>query len=318
MSTNTKTYRILRLILFLSNSYPKTKDECNSFLDIKDSAFYSYCGLLKDTGFNLCQKEGKYWIDYTEQDFQILRNVLHFSEEETYLLSQTIDQLNEKSLSTAKLKNKLVAFLNQDKAVENYLQKEKSAKVQLLQKALKQKKQILLVNYSSGNSETIKNRLVEPFEFKNDFDLVWAFDTNLKQNRQFKVCRIQDILESPISWEYENQHRSKPVDIFRNTGDLNKDIELILNLKARNLLIEEYPLAEQFLTQVKPNRYELKARVAKYEGPARFVLGLAENIEINGDNGFLDFVESKLEKIYSLRKTWSSSIELRVNKTQQP
>jgi len=302
MSTDTKTHRILRFILFLSNSYPKTKDECNSFLEIKDSAFYSYCCLLKDSGFDLRQKEGKYWIDYTDQDFQILRNILHFSEEETYLLSQTIDQLDEKSISTAKLKNKLVAFLNQVKAVENYLQKEKSAKVQLLQKALKQKKQILLINYSSGNSETVKNRLVEPFEFKDDFNLIWAFDTELRQNRQFKICRIQDIIESPIDWEYEYQHRSKPVDIFRNTGDLNKNIELYLNLKARNLLIEEYPLAERFLTQLKPNLYELKAPVAKYEGPARFVLGLAEYIEIKGDEGFIDFFESKLKKICGLRK----------------
>ncbi len=305
MSINTKTHRILRLILFLSNSYPKTKDECNSFLDIKDSAFYNYCNLLKDTGFNLCQKEGKYWIDYTDQDFQILRNILHFSEEETYLLSQTIDQINEKSGSTAKLKNKLVAFLNQDKTVENYLQKEKSDKVQLLQKAFKQKKQILLVNYSSGNSETVKNRMVEPFEFKDDFNLVWAFDTELKQNRQFKICRIQDIIESPINWEYENLHRSKPVDIFRNIGDLNKNIQLYLNIKARNLLIEEYPLAERFLLQVKPNQYELTVPVAKYEGPVRFVMGLAENIEIKGDEGFIDFFESKLKKICTLRKTRS-------------
>lgn len=301
----TKTHRILRLILFLSSSYPKSKEECNSFLDIKKSAFYSYCSLLKDTGFNLCQKEGKYWIDYTDQDFQVLRNILHFSEEEAYLLSQTINHLNERSASSAKLKNKLVAFLNQDNAVESYMKKEKSAKVQVLQKALKLRKQILLVNYSSGNSETVKNRMVEPFEFKDDFNLIWAFDTELKQNRQFKICRIQDIIESPINWEYENQHRSKPVDIFRNTGDLNKSIELHLNLKARNLLIEEYPLAEQFLTQLKPNRYELKVSIAKYEGPARFVLGLAESIEIKGDNGFIEFFEAKLKKICSLRESWS-------------
>ncbi len=315
MSTNTKTYRILRFILFLSNSYPKTKGECNSFLEIKDSAFYSYCRLLKDTGFNLCIKEGKYFIDYSEQNFQVLQNILHFSEEETYLLSQTIDQLTEKSAGTFRLKNKLVAFLNQDKAVESYLRKEKSVNVQILQKAIKQKKQVLLVNYSSGNSETVKNRLVEPFEFKDDFNLIWAFDTELKQNRQFKICRIQDIIESPISWEYENQHRSKPIDIFRNTGELNKNIELYLNLKAQNLLIEEYPLAERFLTQVKPTRYVLKAPVAKYEGPARFVMGLAENIDIKGDRGFIDFFESKLKKIYLLRKSQSRIVDLHANKT---
>lgn len=112
MPTETKTHRILRLILFLSNSYPKTKDDCNSFLGIKDTAFYSYCNVLKETGFDLHQKDGKYWIDYPDQDFQVLRNVLHFSEEETYLLSRSIDLLDEKPASTSRLKQKLVSFLN--------------------------------------------------------------------------------------------------------------------------------------------------------------------------------------------------------------
>jgi proteasome accessory factor C len=318
MSTGSKTNRFLRLILFLSNSYPKTKEECTSFLEIKDSAFYCYCNQLKDSGFNLHQKEGKYRIDYAEQDFQVLRNILHFSEEETYLLSQAIDLLDGNTGCAARLKNKLANFLNHDKTVENYLLKEKSTKVQLLYKASKQKKQILLVNYSSGNSETVKNRLVEPFEFKDDFNLVWAFDTGLKQNRQFKICRIQDLIESPVNWEYENQHRSKPVDIFRNTGDLNKNIELHLNLKARNLLIEEYPLAERFLTRIKDNLYELKVPVAKYEGPARFVLGLAENIDIKGDDGFKDFFVLKLKKNCTLCKIRSSSVELCLNKTHCP
>ena len=102
MSTETKTHRILRLILFLSNSYPKTKEDCNSFLGIKDSAFYNYRNILVDTGFDLQQKDGKYWIDYPDQDYQVLRNVLHFSEEETYLLSKTIDLLDEKPATTVR------------------------------------------------------------------------------------------------------------------------------------------------------------------------------------------------------------------------
>lgn len=302
MPTDTKTHRLFRLILFLSNSYPKSKEDCISFLRIGDTAFYSYCNTLKDTGFDLHQKDGKYWIDFPDQDFQVLRNVLHFSEEETYLLSKSIDLIEEKQVCATRLKQKLASFLNQDKTIETYIQKEKSAIVQSLRKAQQQKKQILLINYASGNSQTVKNRMVEPFEFKDDFNLIWAFDTELKQNRQFKICRIEDIIESPLKWEYEHLHRSMPVDIFRNTGELNKIIELTLNLKARNLLIEEYPLAELHLTRIKPNRFELRVEVAKYEGPARFVLGLAENIQINGDKGFYDFIKLKLEKISRLRE----------------
>lgn len=296
MPTETKTHRFFRLILFLSNSYPKTKEDCISFLEIGDTAFYSYCNTLKDTGFDLHQKDGKYWIDYPDQNFHVLRNVLHLSEEETYLLSRSIDMIEEKQVCATRLKQKLASFLNQDKTIETYIQKEKSAIVQSLRKAQQQKKQILLINYASGNSQTVKNRMVEPFEFKDDFNLIWAFDTAINQNRQFKICRIEDIQETILPWEYERSHRSKPVDIFRNTGDLNKQIEFRLNLKAKNLLIEEYPLSERFLTKINNNQFVLKAPVAKYEGPGRFVLGLAEDIQLIGDGGFHDYLKTKINK----------------------
>jgi predicted DNA-binding transcriptional regulator YafY len=300
MSTDTKFHRLFRLILFLSNSYPKTKEECISFLAIGDTAFYSYCNVLKETGFDLHQKDGKYWIDHSSQDFQVLRNVLHFSEEETYLLSKSIDMIGDNQACATRLKQKLAAFLNQDKTIETYIHKEKSLIVQSLRKAQQQRKQILLHNYASGNSQTVKNRMVEPFEFKDDFNLVWAFDIELKQNRQFKICRIEDVQETLISWEYERSHRSKPVDIFRNTGDLDKRIEFRLNLKARNLLVEEYPLSERCLEKLNNNQFLLKAQVAKYEGPGRFVLGLAEDVRIIGDGGFLVYLDKKIRESHHL------------------
>lgn len=297
MSTDTKTHRILRFILFLSNSYPKSKDECIAFLGVGDTAFYSYCNTLKETGFDLHQKDGKYWLEYTDQDFQVLRNVFHFSEEEAYLLSRTIDAIEVKQADALRLKQKLTAFLNQDKVIESYIRKEKSDIVCSLRKAQQQRKQILLVNYASGNSQTVKNRMVEPFEFKDDFNLVWAFDTMLKQNRQFKVCRIEDVQETLIPWRNEQSHHSKPVDVFRNTGDLNKQIELRMNLKARNLLIEEYPLSERHLDRTGNNQYRLTIQVAKYEGPGRFVMGLIDDIQVVGDDGFLEYLKTKIKKI---------------------
>ena len=194
------------------------------------------------------------------------------------------------------MKQKLVSFLNCDKAIDAYIHKEKPAIVQALRKAQQNKKQILLINYSSGNSQTVKNRKVEPFEFKDDFNLIWAFDTALKQNRQFKICRIEDVQESPIAWEYERSHRSKPVDIFRNTGDLDKQVEFSLNLRAKNLLIEEYPLAEKYLTSITRNQFAFSAPIAKYEGPGRFVLGIAEDIKVMGDEGFLEYLKIKIDK----------------------
>lgn len=310
MSDDTRTHRILRLILFLSNGFPRTKEECIEFLCIRDTAFYSYCNLLKETGFDLRQKDGRYWIDCSVPDSRVLLNLLHFSEEELFLLSRTIDNLDSGPVVSASLRKKLVTFLNQDKAVENYIIKQKSSKVFAIQKAIKSRNQALLLNYSSGNSGTVRNRLVEPFEFKDDFNLVWAFDVDLKMNRQFMVSRAEDVAETPLRWEYEHLHRSKPVDIFRNTGDLDKEIDLVLNVRARNLLIEEYPLSSRHIERIRENRFRLRVKVAKYEGPGRFVLGLADNIEVLGGEEFKKFLLEKQKKTHTLRETRSGLNEI--------
>lgn len=294
MPHDNKSFRLLRLLFFLSGSYPKTRKECTDFLDIRDSAFFNYCNEIKNIGFNLLQKEGKYWVEAEDKPTQMLANLLHFSEEEAYILAKSIDAIEGHTIPARRLKQKLVAFLNLDKAVEAYLKKEKQEMVSELNNAIRNKKQVLLVNYASGNSQTVRNRRVEPFEFKDDFNLVWAFDIDIKKNRQFKICRIEDVYQTPFSWEFERLHHSEPVDVFRNTGELNKHVEFELNLRARNLLTEEYPLAEKYITEVASNRFLFNAPVAKYEGPGRFVLGVAEDIRLIGNEGFVSFLKEKI------------------------
>ncbi|MGV8138516.1 MAG: hypothetical protein AB2L20_25210 [Mangrovibacterium sp.] len=121
MANQTKVQRFFRLISFLSSGYPKTKDECITLLGIKDSAFYNYRNTLLESGFDVRQKDGQYWIDYPDQGYQALQNVLHFSEEECYLLGKYIDMLNENVDTANRLKHKLTVFFNQNKAIKSPL-----------------------------------------------------------------------------------------------------------------------------------------------------------------------------------------------------
>ena len=70
-----------------------------------------------------------------------------------------------------------------------------------------------------------------------------------------------------------------------------------MNLKARNLLIEEYPLSERHLERIENNQYRLTLQVAKYEGPGRFVMGLIDDIQIVGDDGFRNYLRTKINNI---------------------
>ena len=75
MPQDNKSFRLLRLLFFLSVSYPKTRKECTDFLEIRDSAFFNYCNEIKNIGFNLLQKEGKYWVEAEDKPTQMLANL---------------------------------------------------------------------------------------------------------------------------------------------------------------------------------------------------------------------------------------------------
>lgn len=300
MKQDSKTTRLFRLLLCLMNGYHRTMEECTGFLDIKKSAFYSYINELKGFGFEVRQKEGKYWIEVTEKASPVLASLLHFSEEEAYVLARAIDAIEGNSEAALKLKQKLVAFLNRDEALDAYLKKEKGEVVQVLQRAISGKKQVLLKEYASGNSMTVADRRVEPFEFNDDFNLVYAWDTTRRENLQFKICRIGDVVEMPFEWKNGNRHRSRPVDVFRNSGTLDKNAVFEMNLRARNLLAEEYPLAEKYISEKGKNRFLFNAPVAKYEGPGRFVLGMAEDIVVKGDAGFTIYLKEKISRYIKL------------------
>ena len=53
----------------------------------------------------------------------------------------------------------------------------------------------------------MRNQLVEPFGFTNDFIEVWGYDTESKSNKTFKVQRIGEVEITDRSWEYEISHK---------------------------------------------------------------------------------------------------------------
>jgi len=298
---DTKTERILKLILFLNGPFAKSKDECCDFLNIKPSAFYAYLNILKNCGFMVVQQMGYYHIDAENSQNRFLVELFHIDEEEAYILSKAILNLDISLRKAALIKQKFMKLMDTENALDALVGKQQSEIVKKLHQSVRQKKQVIFKAYASGHSKTIKDRYVEPFEFKDGLELIWAFDLERSTNRQFKVCRIEDVIITNLSWQCEDNHRSRPVDIFRNTGVMDKEVSFEMDLLPRNLLIEEYPLSEKCIIKISNNRYILETKVAKYEGPARFILGLAENIKVNGSKGFITFLEKKryfLSKIF--------------------
>ena len=96
----------------------------------------------------------------------------------------------------------------------------------------------------------------------------------------FKISRIGEV-KMLGDWQMEDKHERKPIDSFRMSGDGHplEHVKLKLTLRAKDLLIEEYPVTETEVYQVKRTWF-WEGDINAIEGIGRFVLGLAREVTI--------------------------------------
>ena len=82
-------------------------------------------------------------------------------------------------------------------------------------------------------------------------------------------------------------------------GKESKEIELELGILAHNLILEEFPLSENYLTQIDKDRWLLKTEVRSYAGVARFVIGLMDDIKIVNTPELEQYLTAYVSKYWS-------------------
>ena len=164
-----------------------------------------------------------------------------------------------------------------------FTNKDKAAAVSRLQHACTQKRCVILHQYASNNGGTVSDRHVEAYDIKPDDGLVVCYDIDKKAVRIFSINRIGyvEILDNE-PWRNSASHKAVKVDVFHMNGDTTTRISLQLDLMAKNLLVEEYPRAKDFVTAHKgdENIWYFTTDVCRMEGIGRFYIGLAEHIRI--------------------------------------
>ncbi len=162
------------------------------------------------------------------------------------------------------------------KALEQLRQSDDLTKIQKLSDAIQNKKQVILKNCRSFNSNKITDRKVEPFDYLPDFPSVWSYEYESKSCKQFKLARMSQIEIIQKYWGDELLHRLSFTDAFRISAPKpDGKVSALLSLKAYNLLIEEYRLSKEFITQ-EDKGYELDIPVAGFNGIGRFVKACRE------------------------------------------
>ena len=272
--------RTLRLMRLMSGNAYLTVEQLAKRLDTSTRSIYRYIDTFKTCGFAVEKIDDSiYRLISMPTGYKDLQKLVYFSEEEARVLTSLIESLDETNSLKSSLYKKLCAVFD-TKSIKEYSGTSKNAaNVQALGNAMKDRKTVILKDYSSSSSGTVRDRVVEPFEFTNNHIDIWAYDCEKKDVRLFKIARIGWVDILPIDWQHEDEHDKGYLDAFRMQGKTQTHVRLEMTLRARNLLCEEFPLAIPDVTE-KGGKFNFDSMVTHMEGVGRFVIGLAADVKI--------------------------------------
>ena len=272
--------RTLRLMRLMSGNAYLTVEQLAKRLDTSTRSIYRYIDTFKTCGFAVEKIDDSiYRLISMPSGYKDLQKLIYFSEEEARVLTYLIESLDETNSLKSSLYRKLCAVCD-TKSIKEYSGTSKNAaNVQALGNAMKDRKTVILKDYSSSSSGTVRDRVVEPFEFTNNHIDIWAYDCEKKDVRLFKIARIGWVDILTIDWQHEDEHDKGYLDAFRMQGKTQTHVRLEMTLRARNLLCEEFPLAIPDVTE-KDGKFIFDSMVSKMEGVGRFVIGLMGDIRV--------------------------------------
>jgi predicted DNA-binding transcriptional regulator YafY len=292
-----KIERLLRLMMMLTANNRYSVEELADRLETSPRTIYRYIDTFKEAGFLITKKGECFRIDKKSKYFKDISQLVHFTEEEAYILNSAIESIDPTNVIKQNLKAKLASVYDFKMLAECVVKGENARNVNALIEAIENRKQVVLKDYTSGHSKKVSDRLIEPLSFTTNYIQVWGYEVSSGKNKLFKLSRIGSVEVLEDEWAFENEHSVGMMDIFRITSFEQIPIKLKLGLMASSLLVEEYPLAEKYLSPAPDdsNSHILDIKVCGYEGVGRFVLGLLDDIEILEGDGLKEFLRERMK-----------------------
>ena len=126
----------------------------------------------------------------------------------------------------------------------------------------------------------MSDRIVEPYLFLNANNEVRCFELSSKMNKTFKISRMESVEPLDLLWANKESHTPFFTDLFHFSGEQRMKVTLLMGKLATSLLLEEFPSSEIHLKEMPDGRHRLETEVCSCKGVGRFVMGLADDIEV--------------------------------------
>ncbi|MBR2116146.1 MAG: WYL domain-containing protein [Alistipes sp.] len=294
-----KIERLLRLMKMLTANVEYSVDDIAERLDMSRRTIYRYIDTFRDAGFVIKKRGNCIRLDKESPHFKDISQLVHFTEEEAVILRRAIESIDDTNLLKQNLKRKLYSVYDSGTLADTIVKGQNSSNVHSLIEAIENHKQVILHNYQSSHS--VRDRIVEPFAFTTNYVNVWCYDIEDNCCKIFKTARIGSVELSDIEWQHREQHKENFIDIFRMITSSDSEliaVKLKLGRLSYNLIMEEYPLAERYISTLDKDHWLLNTQVANLQGVGRFVIGLMDDIEIIESPELKDYISTYIKQYF--------------------
>jgi proteasome accessory factor C len=300
MHNQNKILRVFQLINLLKSDPPKSLRHLSDVLNSTERTLYRYFNLLEELGFQLQRDEHNRVFIISEE----LKSEMAFSKEEIVFLKKLLNSVGKNVKIKDTILSKLLIHSDVQIGTRIILQAHLGKIVDTISDGMKSKRQIVLKKYHSFHSGNVTDRLVEPISFTENFEQLVAFEVSTQQNKLFNIDRITSVELTRHPLRHAKMHRVSELDPF---GFARKDEEynvvLNMSMRAAMLLKEEYPASAPYIKAIdNKSYYTFKATLFDLKPVARFILGLSQEINVEGSQELVSYLNNQIKHVFSNKK----------------
>lgn len=291
-----KMLKVFQLIRHLSEKPYKTLNQLARYVGKHKRTVQRYMELLEELGYLIDQDANNCFFLIIDK-YPAEKGVL-FTFEESQLLRDLLRGRSEQNPLRDSIFKKLFIHSELQPLAENYLKTVNAALIRKLAQAIEEHRCVILQNYHSANTQSIRDRLVEPLMFGDNYSTLQAYEPESAQVKAFKVERIGDV-ELLDQYQTYAQTVDAP-DLFGFIGVESWPVKLLLNDRAYRLLIEEYPAAKPHtsLTNARYSHpYSFEVNVHDEKGIGRFILGLPGDILVIAPQKLKNYLNQRIKNL---------------------
>ena len=274
--------RLLRILLLLiERPFGYTKKQLATKYDVHEDTVKKDFEEMRNAGFTIDRDAKHRYGLGNDKAFEYLRDMLYITTDDEMILQNALKQSGIDNSRSARLLKKL-EYLHDISVLGNRIfNKPFLTKIDLLEKARKQKRVVTLIDYRSTNSSKLSDRNVEAYHISQREDIVQAWDLDRKELRHFKISRISRIEITELPWKYSTKHEVMATDPFGIADKKQILVTLKLKVGGYNELVERFPLSLAYLSQAPEieDVYIFDGMVNhRFYGLSNFLLGYFEHV----------------------------------------